>query len=542
MKNFLFVVPRFAPVGKYYSFPIGMGYVMSSMKQKGFRVFCVNLCHTSDSVEKTLAESIKDNEIDVLCTGAMSFNWNEVNDVVETTKRIKPGIVTVVGGAIITADPTFSFENLGIDYGVIGEGEKTMAELAAALSSGENISEVDGLIFYDKDKNIVLTKPREAISDLDALPFPDYEGLEFDKWVANSWMEQCYQALIFDCDEKQRLCEIITSRGCPYSCTFCYHPLGKKYRQRSLDNAFKEIDFLVKTYDINILNVLDELFSLNEERVYSFIERIKKYNIRWSAQWRVNNVNEAIFKELKESGILQIGLGVESMSDKILKSMKKKINTSQIESAFKTAHEVGVCVGANIILGDLEETEETVKESVDWWLAHPQYEISLGFILAVPDAPIYRYALVNNLIKDKLQFIKERFPLINLTKMTDKQFRRVVKDVNYMNSSQKNRLEGKVLSSKVSSVGDNGKKIYDFQVKCPLCQKTSDYRYFQFSLKPYSIIGCKHCYKRIKVSTKKIFYQDYNSFRGFVLQIMTVVYFTFLKRFSFFRRIRNMLR
>lgn len=542
MKNFLFVIPRFAKVGEYYTFPVGMGYVISYMKHKGFNVYCLNLCHYGDPVEKLLLECIEKNQIDFLCTGAMSYNWKEVDDVLVAAKSVSPKIMTVAGGPIVTADPTFALENLQIDYGVIGEGELTMAELGSALCNGTSIDKVNGLIFFDKDKNLIITKPRAAISNLDLLPFPDYAGIEYDKWVSQRWMEKTTGSLYFDINEKQRLCELITSRGCPFSCTFCYHPLGKEYRQRSMDNVFKEIDYLVKTFDANIFNILDELFSVNEERVFAFTQRIKKYNVRWMAQWRVTNVNKRILKEIKESGVLQIGLGIESMSDKILKSMKKKITKAQIENSLKLAHDEGVRVVGNIILGDIEDTEETIKESVNWWLEHPEYEITIGFILAVPDAPIYKFAATHNLIKNKLQFIKERFPIINLSKMSDKKFNEVRKQVNYLTSTHKNRPEGKILSTRISTLFDNGRRIYDFRIECPLCQSISEYSYFQYSQKPYSIITCKHCYKRLKISTKKVFFRDYNSFRGIILQIVTVAYFTFLKRFSIFRRIRNMIK
>ncbi|MBU1260779.1 MAG: B12-binding domain-containing radical SAM protein [Planctomycetes bacterium] len=542
MRNFLFVAPRYEAFGKYYPFPIGLGYVVSSVKQKGFNVFCLNLCHYAEPVEKLLSECIKDKQIDVLCIGAMSYNWNEVDEVLVAAKRIKPEIVTVVGGAIIIADPRFALENMQIDFGVIGEGEETMVELAGALCNGTDINKVNGLIFFDKHNNIITTKPRQVIADLDLLPFPDYEGLEFDKWVSTRWQEQSMGSVYFDISEKQRLCELITSRGCAFACTFCYHPLGHKYRQRSLDNVFKEIDYLVKKYDINVFNILDELFSLHEKRIYEFTKRIKQYNIRWMAQWRVDNVNKPILKAIKDSGVLHIGFGVESMSDTILQSMKKRITKAQVEQAYKLAIEEGVRAVGNIILGDPEETEQTIKESVDWWLKHPEREITMGFLLAVPDSPVYRYALAHNLIKDKLQFIKNKFPVINLTKISDKKFNKIKRKVNYYISTQKYRLEGKVLSTKRQSAVYNGKNIYNFKIECPVCQHISEYNYIQYSLKPYSTIICKHCYKRLKISTKKAFPQDYNAIKGFLFQHALVIYVTYLKKYSFFKNIANKLK
>lgn len=543
MKNFLFVVPRYETFGKYYVFPIGLGYVVSSMKQKGFNVFCLNLCHYEESIEKLLFECIKNKEIDVLCTGAMSCYWNEVDEVLIAAKRIKPELVTVVGGAIITADPRFALENMQIDFGVIGEGEDTMVEFAGALCKGSDIGRIKGLAFFDKDNKFIITSPRQPIANLDLLPFPDYEGLEFDKWVSAEYLVQPLAGVsYFDISDKNRICDLITSRGCPFSCTFCYHPLGLKYRQRSMDNVLLEIDYLVKKFNINIFNLLDELFSLDEERIYDFIKRIKKYNIRWAAQWRAGNVNKSILKALKDSAILQIGIGVESMSDKILRSMKKGTTKAQVEQAYELALNEGVRAVGNIILGDPEETEQTIKESIDWWLQHPEHEIALGFVLAVPDSPIYRDALSRNLIKDKLQFIKHKFPVINLTKLSDKKFNKIKEKISYFAATQKYRLEGKILSTKKEPDVYNGRNVYNFKVECPVCRHISEYRYIQYSLKPYSLAICKYCYKRLKISVNETFPADRNAIMGFLFHNAYVIYFTYLKRYVFFRNIANRLK
>ena len=532
--NFLFVNTKIVGAGQYYTFPIGLAYVVSYMKHKGFNVFCLNLCHSDYPIEQQLRKCIEDYHIDVVCTGAMSFYWNEVSDVVETVKKINPGIITVVGGAIITSDPKLAMENMKIDYGVIGEGEITMAELAGALTGNGDMSRIKGLIFHDRNNGFAVTAPREAILDLDSLPFPDYEGFEYSKWLSAEWDKQpMIGGLLFNIDERKNFNEILTSRSCPFNCTFCYHPLGRKYRQRSLDNVFQEIDYLVGKYNIQLLNILDELFSLDEKRLYEFASRIKKYNIRWMAQWRADNVSEDMFKTLRDSGILTLGIGMESMSDKVLKSMKKHVTKADIEKAYKLALDTGVRAGGNLIFGDPEETEETVKESLDWWRKHPEYEIRLRFILAVPDSEVWRHAVKHNLIGDKVQFIKNRFPVINLTRISDSKFNEIRKKVTHLEFTQKHMMKGKVLSSKKEPDTYDGKNIYAFTIECQLCRQISKYKYFRYSVRPYTTVLCKHCYKRLKIKTRKAFPGDYNALYGYAF----MMYHLYLKRFLFFRKI-----
>ena len=260
VKNFLFVVPRFAKINELYNFPWGMGYVVSNMKKHGFNVFCLNLCHYKESIEYLISEAIKKHNINVVCSGAMSVHWNEVDKVLNTVKKINPDIITIVGGPIIISDIELALENMQIDFGVVGEGEETVVELADALCTNKDIKKIQGIAFIDTDKKIHINEPRPPIKDLDSLPFPDYEGLEFDKWMEiDTFYRGGVTALLFDMNNRPRPVEISASRSCPFNCTFCYHPLGKTYRQRSLDNVFKEIDYLSR--NSHILRIIAKPFA-----------------------------------------------------------------------------------------------------------------------------------------------------------------------------------------------------------------------------------------------------------------------------------------
>lgn len=510
-KNFLFVVPRYANINEYYPFPYGLGYVISNMKKNGFNVFTLNLCHHEESIEFLLSKSIKKHDIHVVCTGAMSLHWEKVNEIVNTVKKINNTIITVVGGPIITSDPMLALENMQIDFGVIGEGEETLVELADALCNNGEIKKIRGIMFKDDDKNFFLNTPRPPIKDLDSLPFPDYEGLEFDKWIETNTLLQPINWLEFDLNNRPRQVDITASRSCPFRCTFCYHPLGNTYRQRSLDNVFKEIDYLKDKYGITLINIMDELFSLNEERVHEFAARIKEYDIQWLAQWRVDNVNEDMLKILKDSNIRYLELGMESVSDVVLKSMKKGITRSQIEQAYRICDAVGIRVNGNIIIGDVAETEDTIKESLNWVKNHPEYDINIGFILAIPDSEIWRDALSKGLIHNKLDFIKNRFPVINLTSIDKKRFLKIKKEIMIANLAKRYTIDGKLISSEKTGNSYQDKPVYNFAVKCPHCSMVSNYSYPKYSNHPFSIVVCKHCYKRLKVSTRKTFKESFLS-------------------------------
>ncbi len=532
--NFLLVAPRFVSAGRYYNFPIGLAYISSYLKNKGFNVFCLNLCHIDSSIktEDIIAEWINEKKIDVFCTGTMSIHWDKLNEILQIAKKIKPDIITVVGGAVIISDPELALRNMPIDYGVIGEGEETMAELASALINDKDKKNIKGLAFIDKNQQFIITGPRDYINDLDSLPFPDYSGFNFEKWFP--LMQYSNQFAPFEKYSLVNYAEIAGSRSCPFQCTFCYHHLGQKYRQRSLDSVFAEIDYLVNNYQINFIYFLDELFSVNHQRMMEFSQRIKKYSlIGWAGFFRVNDVNPEILEVLKDSGLSWMGYGVESVSDKILKSLKKNITRKEIDNALKITREAGIYYSANIILGDVEETKETINESISWWKKHPEYNISLGFIKAIPNAVLYQHALKNNIIKDKLQHIKDGFPILNLTKLSDKYFFKLQSQVALMNLSQRHKANGRLLESKRSAAASRGNDTYDVKVECPFCHGVSEYKKYLRSL--YTNFVCYHCYSINKVDSVRIFKSEKRKlFRLYFSYFLHGVYNYFL-RFKLFK-------
>lgn len=519
--NYLFATPKYVNRGQYYDFNFGLAYVSAYMKHKGYNVLCLNTNHSDASLESQLSEHIINNQIDVICTGGMSYHFNEINEILSVAKKIKPEIITVVGGAIITSDPSLALDNMQIDFGVIGEGEETIVDLADALGNKTDLDKVKGLAYFDEKNELIITEERPPISDLDSLPFPDYEGFEYG-YLVNliTAMDGMYVSIT----DEVRPAYISTSRSCPFSCTFCYHPLGNKYRQRSLDNVFLEIDYLVEKYNINLLIILDELFSTDKTRMYEFSERIKKHNIHWTPQLRVSDVDEEVLNVLKESGVFAISYGIESLSDKILKSMRKKTTKVQIENALKLTYNAKIGIMGGILFGDPEETEETTKESLDWWKNHLEYGLSLRMIETIPNSPIYRYAIANGLIKDKLKHIKDKFPIINLTKLSNKKFGQIRSFVELSTVSGIYYESVRVISSKIVSKNQLNQNIFEIVIECPSCNTFSKYKNMrQTTFNPYFHVYCRNCHAHLRINTKMCYSANYTLYNKIVANISLAV-------------------
>jgi len=386
--------------------PIGLAYVSSSIKTVSRNVYNLNLEFEIKEIYEAIRDSIEKYHIDVVLTGGLSGQFSKIKKVVDSVKTINKHIKVVVGGGVITSAPDVAMKAFEcVDIGVIGEGEITAQELVSALNSGKDLKTVNGLI-YRNNGAFVTTAPRNEIKDLNALPFPDYIGLGYDKlWNASN------TALV------------VGARSCPFHCTFCFHPSGNTYRARTIDNIIREIDFLVKNYKIKTIGLSEELFLANRARIEEFCIKIKPYNITWACTAHAATFKSDLLPLMRESGCCNICIGVESASEKVLKSMTKKTSFSRIEEALQKIHENKIAIEGTLVFGDIAEDAETVEKTIQWWRNHRQYLINLTRIITFPGTGIYDYAVKNGKIKDAVDYLRKDCPHVNVSELTEYQYK-----------------------------------------------------------------------------------------------------------------------
>lgn len=446
MKNVLLVIPRYRTYGSdgHYVMPMGTLYVSAFLKRSGVaNVVTLNLNHREGEERDILREIIEREKIDIVGLGGLSGEYQDLARMARYVREIKPETVIMMGGGIVTADAETAMDAITeVDYGMIGEGEHTIVELTQALTFETDLNLVAGLIFRDENNRLVRTASRKEIDDLDSLPFPDYEGFDYGEYLKNN-------PDMSDEGKRYSQVSIIGGRSCKFNCTFCFHPSGSRYRQRSLDSIFKEIDWLIEHYDISYIALREELFATDNARVRDFCQRVEKYDFDWSIQLRIDNVNQELVDMLKDTRCRYIFVGVESAVDEILKSMHKGINVAQIENALERLREAGLNSRSGVILGDTMETTETATETIDWFMVnYERYRMFLDMIIAFPGSIIYNRACKDGIIPDKVQFLKDGCPIVNLTRMTDDEFLKIMNRVekfNYRKYNYKNyRKDGTI--------------------------------------------------------------------------------------------------
>lgn len=474
--HILLVVPRYSSTwGEFYQFPLGLGYIAAAMKKAGHQVSGLNLNHHHGSVDELVASKVAEVNPDACATGGLSPFLSLIQDIFNASRRAKPGIINIGGGGVVSGEPGVILNVADIDIGVVGEGERTIVELLACLESGADLKQVQGIVFKDAEGHAVQTPERAQIKELGDLPWPDYDALECELNVTS---QRALDSYFFHShpDSRPLAIDMITSRSCPFKCKFCFHPTGKTYRERPLDDFFAELDYLVARYRINMVGLIDELFSLKRQRLLEFCERIKPYNLKWMVQLHVNSATEETVKAMKESGCAYISYGIESMSQPVLENMLKKSKTHRIDAALELTRKYRIGIQGNLLFGDSAETLETANESMHWWSANRQYQVNLTPLMVFPGSPDYLEALRDGLIQDgeRAGYVQDIPGDLNISSMNDKNMAMVRFQVWVYANSLFNLAP--VVRFEPSAVQDSDRgTLHDAVWDCPSCSHRNEY-------------------------------------------------------------------
>jgi len=513
----LLVVPRQKNTVKKdysYMFPLGIGYVSAVLKKAGYPVDCLNLNHHEGTVGEIMKQALDRKKYDFVGTGNNALGYGVTEGIINAAKKHDSKPRTILGGPIITTEPDVVFNLLNPDFAVIGEGEETIIELLDHIENGKDIKNVRGVGFRDANNAVVFTERRESSNNLDTLPWPDFQGLGYEEYLENQHTNNSYSHNPFD---YPRVYPIMGSRGCPFNCTFCYHL--NKYRKRSLDSTMEELASVVKTYKINVVLFYDECIAADRERLLDLCKRMKalkdevSWDLKWSPQLTVHNVDEETLKIMKDSGVFIASYGFESFSNTVLKSMRKPITSAMIDSAYHKTLAAGIGVQANFIFGDVAETNETARETLGWWKKNAMGQIGLAFIQPYPGSEIYKQCIKKGIIKDKAFFIKNEISTshwYNMTDgMTDDDIQQLKKAI--LDATKYYRMFAKHSKRKMKE------NVYEFKVECPACKQVIDYKncYVENSLNYGFPLFCRNCRHRFFVISafQKFAYRFYSNIR-----------------------------
>lgn len=246
----------------------------------------------------------------------------------------------------------------GADIVAIGEGEKTILDLAGYFLGRKKLEEIPGLCFRKRDSSVCYTQMRPLIKDLDLIPFPDF-----------SFFPISHYSGIDDPDSSSIFWAIFSSRGCPYNCIFCssHNVFGRTFRIRSAENVFEEVEKLAEEYGARHFAFQDDEAFINKERILSFCNLVSQsqYKLSFSARLRIDSLDEKMLINMKNAGFTRLAFGIESFNDESLLKMNKMYTSKDIFDGFEKLERANFrIVHFNNLVGFPWETPEHLEDCI----------------------------------------------------------------------------------------------------------------------------------------------------------------------------------
>jgi len=361
--------------------PEGLLYVAAMLESRGHQVAVIDN-EVLGLQDDQLLEKIAHNNPEMVGMGATT---PEFPRIAAFLKRVHDelGVVTVLGGPHGTAVPQNVLQDYpGIDFVVRGEGEITMAELADSLTNGVPSESLPGLAFR-RNGAVILTPKRELISDLDSLPLP-----------ARHLLRSADYRYPARGKGMQPVATVVTSRGCPYNCIFCYSMHGHIVRCRSILKVVDELESIVNTDGIRYFIFHDECFTLSRKRVLEFCDELQRRDlqIRWFCFTRGDTIDQEVAERMAEAGCVKISLGVESGSQEMLDRAGKKTKLDKISRAFDMLDRAGIETRGSFIIGLPGEDSGSLRQTIDFAKSLKMYHFGLNIATPYPGTKMWDMA------------------------------------------------------------------------------------------------------------------------------------------------------
>lgn len=380
--------------------PLGLGYIATELRKDGHEVTILDCVRERFTFEQ-FREYISLNSFDIIGFNLFSASLKEVKISTEIIKELKSNITTVVGGPHPSADPEHTLTYLNnVDYGFRGEAETSFPLFVKHLVkyNREELDNVPGLIWRDNRK--IVSNPPIFQNNIDDFEI-SWDLIQPDKYghpgslAPKGWTT------------------IITSRGCPYHCTFCSaHVIaGRRLRYRSVNRIIDEMKFLHSKYGIKGFVILDENFTMNRSRVEEFCNKVIETGLKFKFMLpngvRLNTLTGELLRLMKQAGFIErMAVGIESGSDRIRKMIKKELTTSEIKEKIDLMNYEGFKPIGYFILGFPTETREEMQQTIDFALSLKLYRAAFTCLIPLPGTEAYETIIANGELPENFDFSK----------------------------------------------------------------------------------------------------------------------------------------
>jgi len=368
--------------------PLGICYIGAVLEQAQFKVRILDM-DILKYTEKNLEDLIRYFKPKVVGFSVNSLNYTLALAYSKMIKASNNEMKIIFGGIHASLKSSEVIKEDSIDFVVYGEGEYTTKELMEILLRNKgDLTQIRGLIYKDQAKHIKINDPRPEELNLDHFPFPARHLL-----LGNA-NHQYFSAIA----KSKHIATLMTSRGCPYNCTFC-SKLFQKPRFRSAQNMIEELQEIEHKFNIKDIQIMDETFNLKPKNNLEFCHLIQKehLDIQWRGRCRPDLMTKEMIQEFARSNCYILTYGAESGSPRILRFLKKQYTVEQIKAAFKWTDNANIETHALFMIGipgettqDIQRTNQLIKD------LHPNY-LQMSTYVALPGTVLYDLVLKHKL-------------------------------------------------------------------------------------------------------------------------------------------------
>ncbi|TSD05535.1 MAG: radical SAM protein [Parcubacteria group bacterium Athens0714_12] len=377
-------------------YSLGLLFISGYLRSNGYdNIILERKLLAGREYDNSLARELLLKKIEELKPKIIAFTGTilETNEIIELNNKIKEKIevFSIVGGPQASVCPEEFVKN-NFDAAAIGEGEETILELVRAIENNDSdLGKIKGIAYKDKEGNIRVN-PRRELMDISFLPLPAYDKIDMAYHTAIT------NEVVRGIPVKPAM--VMSSRGCPFLCSFCstYKVFGRKVRYRNPESVKKEIEFLKNNYGVESIWFSDDTMTINKEHLLKICRIMKNLELFWTAQARVDLVDEDVVKEMKESGCLQLEFGIESGCPRLLNEIIiKQINLEQVKKAVALCRKYKIRVLANFMMGFPTETKKEMEATFNLAKSLKANIYSFSILTPLPGTDIF-----NRFFKDEI--------------------------------------------------------------------------------------------------------------------------------------------
>ncbi|ACL03855.1 Radical SAM domain protein [Desulfatibacillum aliphaticivorans] len=361
--------------------PVSLLYLAASLRQAGHEPHVLDANAFGLSDETVFAE-IQKISPDLTGISVYSEILPQVYCLADLAKKAAPQCKLILGGPHATAVPKECLDQFPkADFILTGEAEDSLPMLCQAIETGDRLEAIPGLYF--RKEGAIVQGPKHVFPDVHAIPWPAKD------LAARAYEKKRYHSLLV---RKRPVDTLFTSRGCPFSCGFCYN-FRKHYRARKPEDVVQELA-AIRDRGIRDVEICDDTFTVNEDRALAIFDLIVKerLDISFRIKSRVDVFTEKLAKAGKKAGVYLVAFGMESGSQKILDAMNKKITLAQSAEACRLTKKYGIAAHSSWVIGYPGETPDTVEDTVRFILKNKPATANLAVLRPYPNTPAYEIA------------------------------------------------------------------------------------------------------------------------------------------------------